>query len=121
MLPTSLVKDARLDYVALGHIHKPQDVNKGSHPPVIYPGSIERVDLAKRPMTAISSSPTWLAAIPAFSGGSSEGARRFIDRRAVIDYDQDVMATLLDALPGEKELDGAIIKLTGGLPASTMP
>ncbi len=44
VLPGSLVKDPRLDYVALGHIHKPQDLNPGSHPPVIYPGSIERVD-----------------------------------------------------------------------------
>ena len=47
VLPTSLVKDPRLDYVALGHIHKPQDLNKGSHPPVIYPGSIERVDFGE--------------------------------------------------------------------------
>ncbi|MGE5249521.1 MAG: metallophosphoesterase family protein, partial [Bacteroidota bacterium] len=47
VLPTSLVKDSRLDYVALGHIHKPQDLNKGAHPPVIYPGSIERVDFGE--------------------------------------------------------------------------
>src|SRR3989304_839092 len=37
VLPTSLVKDGRLDYVAMGHIHKPQDVNEGGYPPVIYP------------------------------------------------------------------------------------
>ena len=47
VLPTSLVKDRRLDYVALGHIHKPQDLNEGYHPPVIYPGSIERVDFGE--------------------------------------------------------------------------
>ena len=47
VLPTSLVKDPRLAYVALGHIHKPQDVNKGAQPPVIYPGSIERVDFGE--------------------------------------------------------------------------
>ena len=41
------VKDRRLDYVALGHIHKPQDLNEGYHPPVIYPGSIERVDFGE--------------------------------------------------------------------------
>ena len=40
VLPISVVKDKRLDYVAMGHIHKPQDVNEGNHPPVIYPGSI---------------------------------------------------------------------------------
>jgi DNA repair protein SbcD/Mre11 len=47
VLPTSLVKDTRFDYVAMGHIHKPQDVNKGHHPPVIYPGSIERIDFGE--------------------------------------------------------------------------
>ena len=47
VLPGSLVKDPRLNYVALGHIHKPQDLNEGSHPPVIYPGSIERVDFGE--------------------------------------------------------------------------
>jgi DNA repair protein SbcD/Mre11 len=47
VLPTALVKDKHLDYVAMGHIHKPQDVNEGGHPPVIYPGSIERVDFGE--------------------------------------------------------------------------
>ena len=47
VLPTALVKDRRLDYVAMGHIHKPQDLNEGYHPPVIYPGSIERVDFGE--------------------------------------------------------------------------
>ncbi len=28
----------------MGHIHKYQDLNEGKHPPVVYPGSIERVD-----------------------------------------------------------------------------
>src|SRR4030067_3145555 len=43
----ALVKDPRLDYVALGHIHKAQDLNEGAHPPVVYPGSIERVDFGE--------------------------------------------------------------------------
>src|SRR4030042_6558946 len=47
VLPGSLVKDPRLDYVALGHIHKSQNLNEKAHPPVIYPGSIERVDFGE--------------------------------------------------------------------------
>ena len=47
VLPGSLVKNPRLDYVALGHIHKAQNLNEGQHPPVIYPGSIERVDFGE--------------------------------------------------------------------------
>jgi len=33
----------QIDYVALGHIHHPQDRNEGHSPPVVYSGSIERV------------------------------------------------------------------------------
>ena len=47
VLSGSLVKDPRLDYVALGHIHKPQNLNENAHPPVVYPGSIERVDFGE--------------------------------------------------------------------------
>ena len=47
VLPSALFKDDRLDYVALGHIHKPQNLNENAHPPVIYPGSIERVDFGE--------------------------------------------------------------------------
>lgn len=32
-----------IDYIALGHIHRYQDRNKGEHPPVVYSGSIECV------------------------------------------------------------------------------
>ena len=47
VLSGSLVKNKKLSYVAMGHIHKPQDVNEGQQPPVIYPGSIERVDFGE--------------------------------------------------------------------------
>lgn len=52
VLSGSLVKDPRLSYVALGHIHKKQNLNedkdgKTLQPPVIYPGSIERVDFGE--------------------------------------------------------------------------
>lgn len=47
VLSQGLVRDKRLDYVALGHIHKHQDLNKGQQPPVVYPGSIERIDFGE--------------------------------------------------------------------------
>ena len=58
VLPGSLVRDPRLDYVALGHIHKPQDLNEGGHHPVIYPG-FDRAGRfwRSRPMISFTSSP----------------------------------------------------------------
>ncbi|MBE9007650.1 exonuclease SbcCD subunit D [Fortiea sp. LEGE XX443] len=46
-LPLSLLTRPCFDYVALGHVHKHQNLNKHNNPPVIYPGSIERVDFSE--------------------------------------------------------------------------
>ncbi len=112
VLPTSLVRDPRLDYVALGHIHKSQNVNEGGHPPVIYPGSIERVDFGE------AADDRFFVIADVERGKTDvhwiklEDARRFIDLRVILQADQDVMGTLMDALPNLRTIDGAIIKLT---------
>lgn len=36
------------DYVALGHLHRYQDLNPNNHPAIVYAGSIERVDFGER-------------------------------------------------------------------------
>lgn len=36
------------DYVALGHLHRFQNLNPDNNPPIIYSGSIERVDFGER-------------------------------------------------------------------------
>ncbi len=46
-LPLSLITRPCFDYVALGHVHRHQNLNKSNKPPVIYPGSIERVDFSE--------------------------------------------------------------------------
>lgn len=46
-IPLSLLVRPELDYVALGHVHKHQNLNPGNDPPVVYPGSIERVDFSE--------------------------------------------------------------------------
>ncbi|WP_353932298.1 exonuclease SbcCD subunit D [Okeanomitos corallinicola TIOX110] len=46
-LPLSLLTRPCFDYVALGHVHCHQNLNKSNDPPVIYPGSIERVDFSE--------------------------------------------------------------------------
>lgn len=46
-VPLSLITRPCFDYVALGHVHRHQNLNKSNDPPVIYPGSIERVDFSE--------------------------------------------------------------------------
>src|SRR6266540_916528 len=112
VLPTALVKDKRLDYVAMGHIHKPQDVNHGAHPPVIYPGSIERVDFGEAQddkffiiaeVTCGATKVEWM---------QLTGARPFIDRRVTLQSEENVTEVLKAALPRPKELSEAIVRLT---------
>jgi exonuclease SbcD len=45
----SSVADPRWDYVALGHVHKHQNLSKGQEgmPPTVYSGSLERIDFGE--------------------------------------------------------------------------
>ena len=43
----SALADPAWDYVALGHVHKHQSLNDGGHPPVVYAGSLERIDFGE--------------------------------------------------------------------------
>jgi len=43
----STLADPAWDYVALGHIHKHQELNRGQHPPLVYCGSLERIDFGE--------------------------------------------------------------------------
>lgn len=45
--PLSLFKNEHWDYVALGHIHRHQALEDDQFPPVVYPGSIERIDFGE--------------------------------------------------------------------------
>ncbi len=119
VLPGSLVRDTRLDYVALGHIHKPQDLNKGAQPPVIYPGSIERVDFGEAADDRFFVIANVARGKTTVTWKKLTGVRPFIERRVVLDQalsaveasTESVTETLRSALPGPQELEGAILKL----------
>ena len=113
VLPTSLVKDTRLDYVAMGHIHKPQDVNKGNQPPVIYPGSIERIDFGE------ANDKKFFVIAHLEKGKNTgvewreiDGTRPFIERRATLQSMENVTEYLISRLPGVDQMNDAIVKLT---------
>jgi len=121
VLPPSFVKNPQFDYVALGHIHKPQNLNGPgpdpkdatpySHPPVIYPGSIERVDFGE------AKDDKFFVIAEVEKGQTQvewkklEGVRPFIDRRAVLQSGENVTETLIEALPQAKTLENAIVRL----------
>jgi exonuclease SbcD len=46
-LPLGLFKNDSWDYVALGHIHRHQGLEDERFPPVVYSGSIERIDFGE--------------------------------------------------------------------------
>lgn len=46
-VPKQLLANKVWDYVALGHIHKHQDLNPGKRPSIVYSGSLERIDFGE--------------------------------------------------------------------------
>jgi exonuclease SbcD len=116
VLTQALVRDSRLAYVALGHIHKHQNLNLTNDPPVIYPGSIERVDFGE----AKEQKGFVLAEI---GGGDTRwefvalDTRPFIDRQIRLENPDTAMEDILGRLPRSDRLEGAIIRLRLSYPA----
>jgi DNA repair protein SbcD/Mre11 len=46
-IPLAFLTRPCFDYVALGHVHRHQNLNQTNDPAVVYPGSIERVDFSE--------------------------------------------------------------------------
>lgn len=116
VLPGSLVRDPRLDYVALGHIHKPQDLNSESHPPVIYPGSIERVDfgeVADEKFFVIADVQRGKTRV---DWHQLTSIRPFVDRSLTLTSKDDIDRSLREALGPQDLLAGAIVRLTVDYP-----
>ncbi len=111
VLPPGLVKDTRLDYVALGHIHKAQDLNEGQHPPVIYPGSIERVDFGE-----VKDQKYFVIAEVGKGKTQVEwrqlkNIRPFLDIHVKLDSDQNINQKLLDRMPSSADLKDTIVRM----------
>ncbi|HKZ43405.1 MAG TPA: exonuclease SbcCD subunit D [Anaerolineales bacterium] len=112
-LPGSLVRDPRFDYVALGHLHKAQNLNEGNQPPVVYSGSIERVDFGE-------AQDEKFFVIASIDKGKTEvewrkleDIRPFYDCKVKINSaDEKITEKLIGSLPSSEKIKEAVIRLS---------
>lgn len=117
VLVSALVNPA-FDYVAMGHIHKFQDLNKRADPPVVYCGSIDRVDFSER------NEEKGFVLVELSKGSAAYDfvgvpARRFVE----VDVDADVedpTAKIVAAVAGS-EIEDAVVKLIYHISQEKLP
>jgi DNA repair protein SbcD/Mre11 len=117
-LPLSAVKNPAWDYVALAHIHKHQPVPLNdftSQPPVVYPGSIERVDFGEENeekvvvLAQVARGNTTWQKVPI-------ATRPFLSIRIKAD-EADPIGSLKEQIEAKRDkLFGAVVRLSYTLP-----
>jgi exonuclease SbcD len=111
ILPKSITCDPRLDYTALGHIHKKQELNPGKHPPVVYPGSIERVNFGE------ANDDKYFLIAEVARGKTNLDWRRldqirpYVDLSLTLSSSDDITAQVKKALPAANKLADAAVRL----------
>jgi len=120
ILSGALTRDPRLDYVALGHIHKPQNLNPDAHPPVIYPGSIERVDFGEVKDDKFFVIADVQRGHTQVDWRKLEG-RKFIDRSINLESGNDVTRQLQICLGPREQLRDAMVRLVVNYPRELEP
>jgi len=121
ILPKSIAADPRLDYTALGHIHKKQQLNPKKHPPVVYPGSIERVDFGE-----VGDKKYFL--IADIEKGKTrldwrelKNIRPYLDLHLELESSEGINEQIRQSLPPKNEIEGAVARLVLDYPRSWEP
>ncbi len=116
-LPRSVLADPTFRYVALGHIHKHQSLNGDLQPPVVYSGSIERIDFGEEHepkgfvVAEIGDGPTtWQ-----FVRGHRRQARPFVTIRADVRDAADPTAAVVAAIRSHSDLSESVVKVVVAL------
>ena len=111
VVPKSALADPAFDYVALGHIHKHQNLTQDDlgAPPVVYAGSLERIDFGEE------GQPKGFCWVELARGATSwefieVKARPFVTVRADVRADDDPTQTVLDAIARHDVAD-AVVRL----------
>ena len=108
-IPVSFLIRPEFDYVALGHVHKHQNLNPANNPPIIYPGSIDRVDFSEEKedkgyvlVTINRDRTTWeFCPLP---------VRDFYTIKLDISQSEDPQAAILDEIK-KQNFDDAVVRL----------
>ena len=111
---TKILAQKEFDYVALGHIHKFQDLNEDNNPPVVYPGSIERINFGEEKedkgvcLVNIEKNKTSYEFIPV-------PARKFITIDVTISKEQDPTNTLIREIE-KYDLSDTVVRIFYTMP-----
>jgi exonuclease SbcD len=119
----SALDDPAWDYVALGHIHKHQALNDENKPPIVYAGSVERIDFGEEddpkgfcwvelPQQRSNAETTWEFV--------QLNARRFVTIRADLREEEEPLAALEQAVAAH-DIEEAVVRLILKLEADQEP
>lgn len=103
----SILADPTWDYVALGHIHRHQELNGDQQPPIVYCGSLERIDFGEE-----KEDKGFVVA--EVRRGQADwtfhkvAARPFVTIRADLRQEADPLAALLDAIARHDVVDAVV-------------
>jgi len=115
----SALADPAWDYVALGHVHKHQSLNDGGYPPVVYAGSLERIDFGEE------GQPKGFCWVE-LSRGETVWEFIEVDARRFVTVDVDVREALNPLMAIQREvaahdLNNAVVRLILHLQADQEP
>jgi exonuclease SbcD len=119
VLLQSNVARPEFDYVAMGHIHKKQVL--GESPPVVYPGSLQRIDFSEEN----DEKGYFVVDIDSDRGVSFEfqpvNARRFVTIKVDVgEHETDPTRSVIDTIAGH-EIKDAVVRVQITIPEQLTP
>jgi exonuclease SbcD len=115
----SALTDPAFDYVALGHVHRHQDLNPNGQPHVVYCGSPDRIDFGEK------DEPKGFVLVQLRKGGADYEYIRVSEGRAlldiVVDADCDEPTEKILAEIKRHSLRNSIVKLTYKIGQARIP